>query len=74
MYPVHHILDDPQPVVLALDPVDCLLLAQVMANVVEVAVQKNLPLPVCFDHHLPLFIFLWSHVVKLSLWKTGMGG
>lgn len=69
MYPVHYILDDPQPVVLALDPVDSLLLSQVMTDVVEVAVEKNLPFPLNFNHHLPLFIFFGSHIIQLALWK-----
>lgn len=66
-YPVHHVPDDPQPVVLALDPVDRLLLTQVMADVVEVAVEKNLPLPLSLYDHLPLLLFLGSHIVQLAL-------
>lgn len=72
MYPIHHIPDDPQPVVLALDPVDSLLLAQVMTNVIEVAVEKNLPLPLRLYNHLPLLLFLGPHIVQLALLKRDM--
>lgn len=67
MYPIHHVLDDPQPVVLALDPVDSLLLAQVMTDVIKVAVEEDLPLPLGLDDYLPLFFFLGSHIVQLAL-------
>lgn len=67
VYPVNHVLDDPQPVVLALDPVDSLLLAQVMTDVIEVAVEKYLPLPLSLYHHLPLLFFLGSHIVQLAI-------
>lgn len=67
LYPVHHILDDPQPVVIALDPVYRLLLAQVMTDVIEVTVQKDLPLPLSLDHYLPLLFLLWSHIVQFTL-------
>lgn len=68
-YPVHHVPDDAQPVEAALDPVHRLLLAQVVAQVAEVAVQEDLPLSLCLDHHLPLLILLLgSHIVQLPLW------
>lgn len=67
LYPVHHVPDDAQPVVLALDPVHGLFLAQVVTNVVEVAVEEDLPLPLCLDHHLPLLLLLCSHVVQFPL-------
>lgn len=70
MYPVHDVLNDSQPVVLALDPVDGLLLAHVMANIAEVAVKKNLPLPLRLNHHLPLLFFLGPHIVELALLNT----
>lgn len=47
-----------------------LLLAQVMTQVIEVAVQKDLPLPVSLDHNLPLLLLLGSHIVKLALLMT----
>lgn len=67
LYPVHHVPDDAQPVVLALDPVHGLLLAQVVTDVVEVAVEEDLPLPLCLDHHLPLLLLLRSHIVQFPL-------
>lgn len=69
VYPVHYVPDDPQPVVLALDPVDRLFLAQVMADVIEVAVEKDLPLPLCLYDHFPLLLFFGSHVVQFALFK-----
>lgn len=66
-HPVHHVPDDPQPVVLPLDPVHSLLLAQVMTQLTEVAVEKDLPLPVSLDHNLPLLLLLGSHIVQLAL-------
>lgn len=68
-YPVHHVPDDAQPVEAALDPVHRLLLAQVVAQVAEVAVQEDLPLFLRLDHHLPLLLLLLgSHVVQFLLW------
>lgn len=68
-YPVHHIPDDAQPVEVALDPVHCLFLAQVVAQVAEVAIQEDLPLSLHLDHHLPLLPFLLGpHIVQLPVW------
>lgn len=67
-YPVHHVPDDAKPVEAALDPVHRLLLAKVVAQVAEVAVQEDLPLSLCLDHHLPLLLLLGSHIVQLLLW------
>lgn len=68
-YPVHHVPDDAQPVEAALDPVDRLLLAQVVAEVTQVAVQEDLPLSLRLNHHLPLLLLLLgSHIVELFLW------
>lgn len=73
-YPIHYILDDTQPVVLALDPVDRLLLAQMMTEVIEVTVKEDLPLPLGIDHHLPLLFFLGSHIVQLPLVNDKLPG
>lgn len=70
VYPVHHVLDDTQPVVFALDSINGLLLAQVMANVIEVAVKENLPLPLSLDHHFPFLILFGPYIVKLPLLDT----
>lgn len=66
-YPIHHIPDDPQPVVFPLDPVDSLLLSQVMTDVIEMAVEKDLPLSLSLYHNLPLLLLLGSHIVKFAL-------
>lgn len=66
-YPIHHIPDDAQPVVFPLDPVDSLLLSQVMTDVIEVAVEKDLPLFFGLYHNLPLLLLLGSHIVKFAL-------
>lgn len=66
-YPIYYIPDDPQPVVFPLDPVDSLLLSQVMIDAIEVAVEKDLPLSLSLYHNLPLLLLLGSHIVKFAL-------
>lgn len=69
MYPIHYILDDSKPVVLALDPVDSFLLAKMMANIIEVAVEKDLLLSFCLHDHFPPLTLPWSHIVQFALLK-----
>lgn len=65
-YPVHHILHNPQPVVPALNAVHCFLLAQVVPDLGEVALQEDLPPALGVHDHLALLLFLGPHVVQAA--------